>query len=235
MNDDKAIQYSKDDTENLSHLSDLLHLFHHRNKNQHRRSLWWRHFSIFRRQLNRLVEEIKTLNEVPKTHLERSRKKVKDRETQSNIAQRRKYWQDVLVPKWQNAFSQIVADGRFAVLGLVLLAALAQVCQINGIITAYDDLGQAEVEKVLEDFSKEQWEAETEPQEAEQRDDEDLGVVITREEASATHVSAVSPVSTEDGLEKVLQPVRSSKDNRKPPRKKRRTGNAIDDLFSGLG
>jgi len=38
--------------------SRLLHLLHHRNKNQHRRSNWYRHFSSFRREVKKLCGEL---------------------------------------------------------------------------------------------------------------------------------------------------------------------------------
>jgi len=41
----------------LQHLR-LLHLLQHRNKNQHRRSQWFRHFSTFRRELGRICNQL---------------------------------------------------------------------------------------------------------------------------------------------------------------------------------
>lgn len=41
----------------LQHLR-LLHLLHHRNKNQHRRSQWFRHFSTFRREAGRACTDL---------------------------------------------------------------------------------------------------------------------------------------------------------------------------------
>ncbi len=38
--------------------SRLLHLLHHRNKNQHRRSHWYRHFSSFRGEVKKLCGEL---------------------------------------------------------------------------------------------------------------------------------------------------------------------------------
>ncbi|KAF2768475.1 hypothetical protein EJ03DRAFT_257773, partial [Teratosphaeria nubilosa] len=146
---------SEEDWQTLQHLSDLLHIFHHRNKNQHRRSTWWRHFSIFRRQLTCLGNEMTSLHEVPTTHLEKTKKKFRDQQIRKQLDQRIPFWQDVMVARWQHAFSQIAADGRFSVLGLVLLATLAEACRITGITAAIEDLGQAEVEKVLAKFAEE--------------------------------------------------------------------------------
>ncbi|KAK5166198.1 RNase MRP subunit [Saxophila tyrrhenica] len=190
-------EISKEDLGKLGHLSSLLHLFNHRNKNQHRRSVWWRHFSLFRRHLEQTVSDYQTLDETPTTHLERTRKRTKDEITRTRISQRLNLWQEVLVPKWHHAFSQLVADSRFAVLGVVLLAALSQTCQILGITEAFEDLGQAEAEKAIEKFGQEYW---VDGFQAAGRgsDGEDLGVVVAREEevneaASPGEVSEKTP------------------------------------------
>lgn len=236
MTERKGLKFSKNDQEALQHLSDVLHLFHHRNKNQHRRSIWWRHFSVFRRQLNKLLEEVNSLNEVPQTHLERIRKKTRDQETSSNISERLDLWQNVLVTKWQNSFSQIIADGRFAVLGLVLIAVLAQTCQITGITTKLEDIGQDEVEKVLKRFGEEDWEAESEVERGRTADGEDIGVAILRdahqnEDRKGENLPAVLPKNDTDSASQSGISTRASK----PAKKKRKRGDAIDDLFSNLG
>lgn len=38
--------------------SKLLELFHHRNKNQHRRAKWWKWVATLKRCVNKLVEEL---------------------------------------------------------------------------------------------------------------------------------------------------------------------------------
>ena len=231
MASENEVKISKTDVEHLQHLLDILHLFHHRNKNQHRRSIWWRYFSTFRRQLNALVVEARRLHEAPTSHLERSRKKTRDQETKTNLAERCIFWRDTLVPKWQNSFSQIVADGRFAVLGLVLLAALAEACQITDITTAYEDLGQEEVEKVLEQFSEEHWMEGIETDAGSSVLGEDLGEAVSRDDTDRTLVPIVT--SSERHGNTVRQIITAASDDR-PPRTKRKKANAIDDLFSGL-
>lgn len=44
--------------QNLNTLYSTIHLFHHRNKNQHRLSKWYFHFSQFHRQVQKLAKEI---------------------------------------------------------------------------------------------------------------------------------------------------------------------------------
>ncbi|KAK3715369.1 Ribonuclease MRP protein subunit rmp1 [Vermiconidia calcicola] len=222
----------KHDLDCLQHLSNLLHLFHHRNKNQHRRSIWWRHFSVFRRQLNAYVADLHILNQAPANHLEIIRKKAKDEALRIRVSERHALWQEVLLPKWQNSFSQLVADGRFAVLGIVLLAILAEACQVLGITAQLEEVGQLELEKVLEDFGKEYWADDNEAPAAHSPGQEDFGEVVAR----ARDVSAASEAPAE------IQPAsqdwstgrqRSTESHLK--RKKRKKGDAIDDLFSGLG
>lgn len=36
----------------------IFHLLHHRNKNQHRHSKWWRWFSLLKRCVSRLIQEV---------------------------------------------------------------------------------------------------------------------------------------------------------------------------------
>lgn len=47
---------------NVSHLegaSQILHLIHHRNKNQHRHSHWWKWLAMLKRSIAQLIVEIR--------------------------------------------------------------------------------------------------------------------------------------------------------------------------------
>lgn len=250
--------FAVEEQKTLQHLSDMLHLFHHRNKNQHRHSLWWRHFSVFRRQLNYLVKDIAQLNSIPDTHVARTKKKIRDPQLRARVQERLSFWQGTLVPKWQRAFSQTTADKRFAVLGLVLLAVLAEICATTGLTAVFEDLAQVEVERVLERFAREEWKQDagvTEQSsgmedvgEAIERDDADGMVATTavqhpelviasdRETSVATPLPEARPVPSkplEPSAPKNAQRTSTSKPSAK--KKKRRKGdNAIDDLFAGF-
>lgn len=235
----KGYSFSKSQQDDLQHLANLLHLFHHRNNNQHRRSIWWRHFSVLRKQLNGLVDEVTSLNEVPKTHLERTRKKIQDKDSQLQISQRLQYWQSILVSKWQRAFSQLVADQRFAILGLVLVAILAQTCRITGITAALDDLGQAQVEKVLHEFADEGWDEHSVVGMEEKSGDEDFGEVVLREtpvhdDEIPKHAATESPRTVENSSMLRKRSTQGTKPRPRKSRKSRKSGNAIDDLFNSL-
>lgn len=175
---------STSQTADLQHLHALMHLLHHRNYNQHRRSTWYRHFNSFRRHLGTVLEHLTTLDHVPTTNLARHKKKAEDEALRLRIQQTVSFWRDVLVPKAQHAFGQLIADGRFAVLGVVLLAILGHVCRVFGLISVYDELGEEETRKAIEEFASEEWgDAEglgvLVPREAEKR--EDFGQILTRE------------------------------------------------------
>jgi hypothetical protein len=231
---------SRENEQSLRHVADILHLFHFRNKNQHRHSLWWRSFSTFRQQLNRLLQDISLLTDVPATHLERARKKAQDLKSRARIQQRLTFWQNVLLTKWQHAFSQLVADGRFAVLGVVLIASLAQICAITGLIATLEQLGQAEVEKVFEEFAKEDWGLA--PESSRSTRCEDLGQVVAREpilrhHSSATVCHAVLPAQHDFSLDtrSLIQMQRREQPSpEKRQAKKRKKGDAIDELFGAL-
>nr|POE90350.1 ribonuclease mrp protein subunit rmp1 [Quercus suber] len=244
-----------EDQKNLQHSSSILHLFHHRNKNQHRHSLWWRHFSVFRRQLNYLVKDAIELNTTPVSHVARNRKKFRDSQLQTRLRQRLSFWQQVLVPKWQRAFSQTTADKRFAVLGLVLLAVLADVCATTGVTTVLEDLAQVAVEQVLEKFAREEWKPDllgAEPGAFA----EDLGEVIGRNMVGSAAVANAESETVADqekegtdvisdvghvrtGLRKPSSLPSLNHDvtsdavvEQKKKKKRRKGGNAIDDLFA---
>ncbi|KAJ5932715.1 hypothetical protein N7516_007204 [Penicillium verrucosum] len=80
-----------------------LHLIFHRNKNQHRRTKWWKWLSILKRAT-----------------LDFARSGVI-----SHLA--------TIIPRCYIAFSTVVADNQFSTLGIVLLAALARLSKITGI------------------------------------------------------------------------------------------------------
>ncbi|RMX73593.1 hypothetical protein D0869_13444 [Hortaea werneckii] len=239
---------SKESEESVERLANLLHLFHHRNKNQHRRSIWWRSFQIFRRQINAYLADVKLLNESPTTHLERTKKKARDPETTLAILRRVDCWQDIMVPRWQRSFSQVVADGRFSMLGLTLIAVLSEVCRIARITLAYEETGQAEVEKALEKFTEEGWEGHDTDASEQKFGKEDMGEAISRDQmdeaedhsvptSDATIKASLPPSKPQEASAPVAKPAskRDTPDLSRPTKKKRKKGNAIDDLFSGLG
>ncbi|PSK56526.1 hypothetical protein B9Z65_6150 [Elsinoe australis] len=136
----------------LTHLHTLLHLLHHRNKAQHRRSHWYKSLSLLRRHLFLLVNLYTTLNSIPDTHSARHRKKSEDRLTESHVEKELLYLSDVLVPRAWRAFSQLVADLRFAVLGTFLVAVLGEVGRVLGVTGRVEEEGERDFLGLLGEF-----------------------------------------------------------------------------------
>ncbi|KAI0506800.1 hypothetical protein F5B22DRAFT_650448 [Xylaria bambusicola] len=128
----------------------------HRNKNQHRRAAWWRHFGLLRRNCARLVEVLVEAVAVAQKNAAKAAKaakagkaksKKRRREelasgnrtdgnadvdaatgvvTDENVVRHVTWIRDVLSPKCYLAFSQLIADTQFSPIGVVLLGILAQ-------------------------------------------------------------------------------------------------------------
>ncbi|KAI0024710.1 hypothetical protein F4780DRAFT_550768 [Xylariomycetidae sp. FL0641] len=99
----------------------------HRNKNQHRRSAWWGALGLLRRQgVARLIDALLRL--APS-------QKRRAGEEEGVVRERARWLREVLAPeKCYRAFAQLSADNQFATLGVVLLAALAEVHAVCGLL-----------------------------------------------------------------------------------------------------
>ncbi|XDG00837.1 hypothetical protein ABKA04_000452 [Annulohypoxylon sp. FPYF3050] len=115
----------------LEPLQPVLQGFNHRNRAQHRHATWWSSFGMLRRHLDRLIE---SLHDSSSAYSKSGKKRKRgddgngngydraERKTRDHV----KWVRDILVPKCYFAFSQLTADNQFAILGVVLLGALAQ-------------------------------------------------------------------------------------------------------------
>ncbi|KXT13169.1 hypothetical protein AC579_9393 [Pseudocercospora musae] len=220
----------------LDHISDLLHLFHHRNKNQHRHSHWYKHFNTFRRQLQSLLSDLNSLNSVPSTHTAAiQRRKTLDPKLISCTQKRLEFWRDVMFTKWQFAFNQVIADGRFSVLGVFLYSSLAEVGNLTGVVGMLEELGSLEVEKALDEFSKDtEWDEGTPLK----RDGQDEGVAVRREEPAEEDLGVEGVGDVPAGTSAEIPAARQASRKRsaemstlKPKKKRKKGGNAIDDIF----
>ena len=129
-------------------------------------------------------------------------------------------------------------------LGLMLVASLADVCQTVGITAALEDLGQIEVERVLQRFADEGWDDKSHSTKPLSQSGEDFGEVVLRADLPKADDSAVS-IKRERSEAAIAVPnktVKHTDDGQKAPsvsgvtkKKRRKKGDAIDDLFSGMG
>lgn len=83
-------------------------------------------------------------------------------------------------------FSQLVAVGPFAMLGLVMMASVARVCRISGITAVYEEIASGDIQGVLsasDELSLADEFGNVLDDDEEEWDDEwDEGVVIMRQE-----------------------------------------------------
>lgn len=108
----------------LSPVLPILDAFNHRNKNQHRASHWWSHFSILRRSVkailscpsrqDALLPRVRWLKDriVPRVYVYDPSKPQTSRSYTNNV---------------RRPFTQLTADNQYATLGLLLLGVLAQI------------------------------------------------------------------------------------------------------------
>ncbi|PWO25049.1 Hid1 multi-domain protein [Pyrenophora tritici-repentis] len=122
---------SKHDIAMLHDIHTLLNKIFIRNRNQHQRSTWWKALHAFRKQIALLLSELET-------------SKMNERE--AKLEARLRYWDDRVMHAWYYQFSQLVAVGPFAMLGLVMMASVARVCRIVGITAVYEEIASGDVQ-----------------------------------------------------------------------------------------
>jgi ribonuclease MRP protein subunit RMP1 len=215
---------SKSPNEELEDLSNLLYLLYRRNKNQHRRSHWWKHLNIFRRQLRTLVAKGVARNPSaavgPKV-------KLNPKFGEPLVAT----WVRGYVVRWYEAFSQLLAEQYFVQLGVTLLAVLGRVCALVGATERLEQEEEEEEEEKGVAEGLDTWAAEQTTGGALGHADGhiDAGVVIAREDL-------LLPVatSTESHATTAEVPVPMAKGTSKKKRQKKKI-NPIDALFDALG
>lgn len=182
---------------------------------------------------------------MPSTHTERVKKKRENEVLRTKIEQSLAFWvEGGLVGKWWRAFSQVVAEGRFAQVGVVLLGVLGSVCGLLGITGMLEEEGDEEVRAAIERFGREEREdvemASGRGREGDEGDGEDVGVAVSRDDDEVER--DVSALAERNIVEERGGP--SSKRPTSPPpqrksakktKRKKAGGDAIDDLFRGLG
>ncbi|EEP78318.1 predicted protein [Uncinocarpus reesii 1704] len=104
---------------------DTLHLVYHHNKNQHQSTKWFKWLGILRRQTHKLIVELQAAEH--HGHLDLT---FDDHEAKS-IRDAMIHLDRDIVPRCYGAFSSVILDKQFSAMGMVLLAALAE---ISGLI-----------------------------------------------------------------------------------------------------
>jgi ribonuclease MRP protein subunit RMP1 len=195
--------------EELNDLSHLTYLLYRRNKNQHRRSHWWRHFNIFRRQLNKLCLELESVKQPE------DRNKDTPLELNAKADARVDVWVHLYIAKWYASFSQILAEKRFAALGVAVFALFARVCGLTGATAKLSEEGEVELSATLAH-------AEAARPMLTFQEDDDIGEAIERPILHIAEDLATTP----------SRKTKPPKDKKKA--KKVSKGGAIDDIFGAL-
>jgi ribonuclease MRP protein subunit RMP1 len=232
----------------LQTINQTLHLLHHRNKNQHRRSKWYKYFSLLRRHLCKLAFEICELkNRETQPILKLSTfsapgagvaaaKEAADREERieflrERIEQRKSFLRSVVVPGAYLAFSNLVGEKQFGHLGVVLVGMLGEVAALVEFQGEESGDGGG---------GREEWEGfgETEDEvDRRKSGGEDLGEVVERTKVVFPIGKAPKEEIRRKGEGLLLGKAEEEgggdveKERKKKTRKK---GDAIDELFSGL-
>lgn len=214
----------------------LLHLLHHRSKNQHKRSLWYRHFDIFRREVKILCKELQIYlgpgfsSQI--VTIEASNASAKRKSATAlpptlpsasiqNVTARLTFWTSShLVSHCYIAFSTLATTPSFSPLALSLLATLARVCSLTGVIAHLQALAHLEGTKATVE------------------DEEQLAEALERF-AQEDAQELFGPVQVDASLAEndIGVPIKRTIDESKPaqrPKKRRKKANVIDDLFDGL-
>ncbi|KAF2714830.1 hypothetical protein K504DRAFT_368388 [Pleomassaria siparia CBS 279.74] len=134
----KALLQAPDkDKQALVDIHELLTRLFVRNRNQHRRSTWFKSLTQFRRELGLLIDD---MNATKKASIgERTEARLR-------------FWDAQYIHQWYLSFTQLIAVGPFAVIGLVLMASTARVCRITGITDLYEEIGSEDMKTVLASF-----------------------------------------------------------------------------------
>ncbi|KAK0100979.1 hypothetical protein ONS95_013032 [Cadophora gregata] len=255
-------------SEELTSVTHLLHLFHHRNKNQHRLSKWWKAFSQLRRQVGKLLLEVEALETCVKfssapASASASSSKVKKRKGEGSrdevfrgggregeskfvraaretVEERVEFLENWVVPKCFLAFSNVVADNQYAALGLMLMGTLARLQTVMKDLGRERENGGGDVEEDCEGDEKE-----IAPLE---KDDDarkaDLGEVVSREGVLGIegHVDDEMQLKVSKKLKRRDKAERGEESAiggeappaKRPKKKRKKGGDAFDELFAGL-
>ncbi|EER38079.1 conserved hypothetical protein [Histoplasma capsulatum var. duboisii H88] len=109
----------------LKSIHTTLHLLHHRNKNQHGSTKWWKWLAMLKRSIAQLMRDVERW-EWKQEHSADDEDDGGDSSFQTQILKRMCYLHIFVVPRCYVAFSTVLVDMQFSALGVVLLAVLAQ-------------------------------------------------------------------------------------------------------------
>lgn len=118
----------KDSLSSLEHEYGIIRLIHHRNRNQHRVTSWWKHLNSLKRNLTKLISLLHTYF-----------RKANDKIRHKVLEVARHLYLHVSKAAYR-AFNGIIALGQFIPLGLTLVGTLGKVYHEVGKIEGLKDI-----------------------------------------------------------------------------------------------
>lgn len=131
------LQLSAASVDELKGLGEMLQRIFVRNKNQHRRSHWWKALKGFKRELGLVLGELAALQATTNTSTSTSNSKPA---LTRRLEARLRVLGEEKMHAWYMTFTQLVAAGQFAPVGLVLMAAAARAAKLLGVTDVYEVL-----------------------------------------------------------------------------------------------
>ncbi|KAB8267182.1 hypothetical protein BDV30DRAFT_48897 [Aspergillus minisclerotigenes] len=200
------------DAEKIYAVYSMLKLVYHRNKNQHKKTKWWKWLSVLKRTTWNLAQS-----------LDRT-------QSPSGVAESPDLYIQCLanhvLPRCYLAFSTVVADGQFSTLGTVLLGTLACLAKSTGIDKEMKFAAQTETFRVASTRARVDG-------------PEDIGEILSRNndlpglgeflEKSSSEVEECPKFSPKNSNKITDFAVKQSKSKKRKKKK-----DAIDDLFDSI-
>lgn len=188
-----------------------IHLLNHRNKNQHRVAIWWKWFSLMKRNVASVVEVLQRASRAKKGPTSRDMR----------ILYRLLHNFFNMESKLYYSFNGVIQLGQFLSLGVVLVGLLARVHSI------YEELVDKFREQfiVLGCFHVPKYDRKLEGT-SESTSLEEVGELIEEDELpkmADTPTDIMLPVPT--------KPEKEMKETKKKKKKKKKKTSVIDDLF----
>ncbi|KAE8377920.1 hypothetical protein BDV26DRAFT_292776 [Aspergillus bertholletiae] len=202
------------DAEKIYAVHSMLKLVYHRNKNQHKKTKWWKWLSVLKRTTWNLA---RSLDRIQSPSGEADSPDLYIRRLASHV-----------IPRCYLAFSTVVADGQFSTLGTVLLGTLASLAKSIKIDKEIQFTAQTEPPSAASSFVNVDA-------------SEDVGEVLSRNnDSSGIEGSLEKPFSKAEKCRK-FKPKKSNKStditvtqSKNNNKKKKKKKDAIDDLFDSL-
>ncbi|OCL09110.1 hypothetical protein AOQ84DRAFT_405294 [Glonium stellatum] len=148
-----TLQLSATTIDELQGLSEMLQRIFVRNKNQHRRSHWWKALKGFKRDLGLVLAELAALHTAGPIGSIAATPSASKSAVARRLQARLRVLSEDKMHGWYMTFTQLVAAGQFAAVGLVLMAAVARVAKLLGVTDVYEEIASADMRAVLDRFS----------------------------------------------------------------------------------